>query len=110
MSLGARVAGNLPYLRRYARALTGSQTTGDAFVREPLEAALVDDGLREMIGSGRAELYHAFNKIWSSAHVDVPQEEIADPGADNGHEAAAQARLSHITPLSRQALLLTTLE
>ena len=27
-----------------------------------------------------------------------------------GHEAAAQERLSHITPLNRQALLLTTLE
>ena len=105
MSLGARVAANLPYLRRYARALTGSQATGDAFVRETLEAALADDGLRQMIGSGRAELYHVFNKIWASGFVDTG--EIAD-GA--GHEAAAQARLSHITPLNRQALLLTTLE
>ena len=60
MSLGARVAANLPYLRRYARALTGSQATGDAFVRETLEAALADDELRQMIGSGRAELHHVF--------------------------------------------------
>ena len=105
MSLGARVAANLPYLRRYARALTGSQATGDAFVRETLEAALADDGLRRMIGSGRAELYHVFNKIWASGFVDTG--EAAD---GEGHEAAAQARLSHITPLNRQALLLTTLE
>ena len=40
MSLGDQVAANLPYLRRYARALTGSQQTGDAFVRATLEAAL----------------------------------------------------------------------
>jgi CheY-like chemotaxis protein len=106
MSLGARVAANLPYLRRYARALTGSQATGDAFVRETLEAALVDDELRRMIGSGRAELYHVFNKVWASAHVDVPE----PAGLDGSHEAAAQARLSTITPLNRQALLLTTLE
>ena len=105
MSLGARVAANLPYLRRYARALTGSQATGDAFVRETLEAALADDGLRQMIGSGRAELYHVFNKIWASGFVDTG--DVAD---GEGHEAAAQARLSHITPLNRQALLLTTLE
>jgi DNA-directed RNA polymerase specialized sigma24 family protein len=105
MSLGARVAANLPYLRRYARALTGSQATGDAFVRETLEAALADDGLRQMIGSGRAELYHVFNKIWASGFVDTG--DVAD---SEGHEAAAQARLSHITPLNRQALLLTTLE
>ncbi|MCA1661602.1 MAG: response regulator [Novosphingobium sp.] len=105
MSLGAKVAANLPYLRRYARALTGSQATGDAFVRETLEAALADDGLRQMIGSGRAELYHVFNKIWASGFVDT-----GDAERGEGHEAAARARLSHITPLNRQALLLTTLE
>jgi DNA-directed RNA polymerase specialized sigma24 family protein/CheY-like chemotaxis protein len=105
MSLGARVAANLPYLRRYARALTGSQGTGDAFVRETLEAALADNGLREMIGAGRAELYHVFNKVWSSGFVDPGR-----PEPDGTHEAAAQERLSHITPLNRQALLLTTLE
>jgi len=107
MSLGARVAANLPYLRRYARALTGSQATGDAFVRETLEAALEDEDLRRMIGTGRAELYHVFNKIWSSGYVDPGAPE--DDGS-SGHEVAAQERLSHITPLNRQALLLTTLE
>ena len=106
MSLGARVATNLPFLRRYARALTGSQATGDAFVRETLEAALLDKGLRQMIGTGRAELYHAFNKVWSSGFVDTREAVVGD----GSHEAAAQARLSHITPLNRQALLLTTLE
>ena len=106
MSLGSRVATNLPYLRRYARALTGSQATGDAFVRETLEAALADEGLRQMIGTGRAELYHVFNKVWSSGFVDT-RESVA---TDGSHEAVAQARLAHITPLNRQALLLTTLE
>ena len=103
MSLGARVATNLPYLRRYARALTGSQKTGDAFVRETLEAALADEALRQMIGAGRAELYHVFNKVWSSGFVDTG----APAAVDGSHEAAAQERLSHITPLNRQALLLT---
>ncbi|MFN7024976.1 MAG: response regulator, partial [Pseudorhizobium sp.] len=32
MSLTTRVASHLPYLRRYARAVTGSQTSGDAYV------------------------------------------------------------------------------
>jgi len=45
MPLGTHVAAQLPYLRRYARALTGSQHTGDAFVRATLEAALSDEGL-----------------------------------------------------------------
>jgi hypothetical protein len=38
MSLLARLAPHLPYVRRYARALTGDQTTGDNYVRVALEA------------------------------------------------------------------------
>ncbi|KPF54353.1 DNA-directed RNA polymerase specialized sigma24 family protein [Novosphingobium capsulatum] len=108
MSLGAKVATNLPYLRRYARALTGSQQTGDAFVRATLEAALADADLRSAIGEGRVALYRAFNKVWSSAFVDTLDH---SGGSDLGlHETAAQERLAHITPANRQALLLVTLE
>ena len=39
MSLGQELAPHLPFLRRYARALTGSQTHGDAFVRAALDKA-----------------------------------------------------------------------
>ncbi|MCA0902987.1 response regulator [Qipengyuania aquimaris] len=104
MSLGDQIAKNLPYLRRYARALTGSQATGDAFVRATLEAALADDDLKASLEGGRVPLYRAFNKVWSSAYLDVQE-----PSGD-GHEGAAQDRLKSITPLNRQALLLTTLE
>ncbi|QFT78895.1 response regulator [Erythrobacter sp. THAF29] len=105
MSLGQHVASNLPFLRRYARALTGSQTTGDAFVRATLEAALADDELKASLEGGRIPLYRAFNKVWSSAYLE------ADPEQASGeHEAGAQNRLGAITPLNRQALLLTTLE
>jgi len=106
MSLGDQVAANLPYLRRYARALTGSQATGDAFVRATLEAALADDELKRSLEGGRVPLYRAFNKVWSSAYLEVPKEDAAS----DDHEAAARDRLRAITPLNRQALLLTTLE
>jgi CheY-like chemotaxis protein len=105
MSLGDQIAKNLPYLRRYARALTGSQATGDAFVRATLEAALADEQLKASLEGGRVPLYRAFNKVWSSAYMDVPASE-----GQEGHEGAAQDRLKSITPLNRQALLLTTLE
>ena len=106
MSLGEQIARNLPYLRRYARALTGSQATGDAFVRATLEAALADDQLKASLEGGRVPLYRAFNKVWASAYL-----EVADaPGSGSGHEDAANGRLKAITPLNRQALLLTTLE
>lgn len=106
MSLGAEVAAQLPYLRRYARALTGSQTTGDAFVRATLEAALADRELQKSLAGGRVALYRAFNSVWSSAYLDVPEQHAQ--GGDL--EVAAQQRLSVITPLNRQALLLTALE
>jgi len=106
MSLANKVASDLPFLRRYARALTGSQTSGDNFVRTALEAALSDDALKAELETGRVALYRIFNQIWSGAQVRP----VGHPLAEEGHEAAAQAQLQKITPLSRQALLLTTLE
>lgn len=106
MSLGAKVANQLPYLRRYARALTGNQTKGDSFVRAMLEAALADNALRDLIGEGRPQLYHAFNRVWSTACINT----VDRSPVLGQHEAAAQERLAAMTPANRQALLLTTLE
>lgn len=105
MSIGAEVAAHLPFLRRYARALTGSQSTGDAFVQATLEAALADDEVAESLRGGRVPLYRAFNKVWSSAYMEVDENR-----AGGMHEAAAQDQLKKITPINRQALLLTTVE
>ena len=105
MSLGSQIAGNLPYLRRYARALTGSQASGDAFVRETLEAALADASLMADLAGGRVPLYRAFGKVWASGATPPP---AGTPESE--HEPGAQARLGAIAPLGRQALLLVTLE
>ena len=109
MSLGQELAPHLPFLRRYARALTGTQAHGDNFVRATLEAivAAPDQFPRDV--DARLGLYRTFHAIWSSANVEE------DPGAGSGNESAdpediARARLSRITPLSRQALLLTAME
>jgi len=107
MSIGENVAANLPYLRRYARALTGSQQTGDAFVRATLEAALADDDLKASLEGGRVPLYRAFNKVWASAYMEVS--DVGADAADLPREVEAD-RLQTVTPLNRQALLLTTLE
>src|SRR5690606_22642850 len=42
MPLTTRFPSHLPYLRRYARAVTGSQTSGDAYVAAVLEALIAD--------------------------------------------------------------------
>ena len=106
MSLGQQLAPHLPFLRRYARALTGSQQHGDQYVRATLEAivAAPDEFPSEV--DARLGLYRMFQAIWSSANDDAPME--SDPVEDQ--EAVARARLSRMTPLSRQALLLTAME
>ncbi|KQN27629.1 response regulator [Sphingomonas sp. Leaf38] len=108
MSLGQQLAPHLPFLRRYGRALTGSQMHGDKYVRATLEAivAAPEEFPRDV--DPRLGLYRMFQGIWNSANFD----ELADEGANDaeGHEAVARARLSRMTPLSRQALLLTAME
>lgn len=106
MSLGQQLAPHLPFLRRYARALTGSQQHGDAYVRATLEAivAAPDDFPRDV--DVRLGLYRVFQRLWASTNDN----ERAEPAADESHEAIARARLSNMTSLSRQALLLTAME
>jgi CheY-like chemotaxis protein len=106
MSLGQELSPHLPFLRRYARALTGSQAHGDAFVRATLETIVAkpDEFPRDV--DPRLGLYRTFHAIWSTANV----EEGEEPSDVRSVEGIAQARLSRITPLSRQALLLTSLE
>ncbi|MCT8003561.1 response regulator [Sphingomonas sanguinis] len=107
MSLGQQLAPHLPFLRRYGRALTGSQMHGDKYVRATLEAivAAPDQFPREV--DPRLGLYRMFQGIWSSANYDELDREGIDA---EGNEGVARARLARMTPLSRQALLLTAME
>ena len=67
MSLLARLAPHLPYVRRYARALTGDQTTGDNYVRATLEALAAGERELDASASPRVALYQVFHTIWQSA-------------------------------------------
>jgi hypothetical protein len=58
----ATVAAHLPYLRRYARALTGSQAAGDACVRGCLEALLADPA-RDRRSDEPTDLFVLFHKV-----------------------------------------------
>ena len=107
MSLLERLAPHLPYVRRYARALTGDQTTGDRYVRVALEALAAGDKVLESHLTPRVALYHVFHAIWctSGAQLEPRDEESGIDGSDD-----AAHRLMRIAPRSRQAFLLTALE
>jgi DNA-directed RNA polymerase specialized sigma24 family protein/CheY-like chemotaxis protein len=104
MSLLARLAPHLPYIRRYARALTGDQTTGDHYVRVALEALAAGERSLDADLSPRVALYRVFHAIWLSSGAQLEARRDDAPGDD-----AAQ-RLLRIAPRSRQAFLLTALE
>src|SRR5947207_5553338 len=67
MSISERVAAHLPYLRRFARAATGSQESGDAYVASTLEAILTDPTILPADLSPRVALYRTFLKIVNSS-------------------------------------------
>jgi CheY-like chemotaxis protein len=106
LSLLARLAPHLPYVRRYARALTGDQTTGDHYVRVALEALAAGDRVLEANLTPRVALYHVFHAIWctSGAQLEPSQEDESALTDDTTR------RLMRIAPRSRQAFLLTALE
>ena len=94
----------LPYARRYARALTGSQTTGDR---------LVADGLREMLaapatpGNPRHQLY-----AWVTRSFREPGPSTQAAGPAGGAPAVSRAGSlpETLSGRQRQLLLLTSLE
>ena len=107
MTLGEEIRGHLPYLRRYARALTGSQQHGDNFVHTTLEVIVAAPDEFHSGEGTRIDLYRNFHRIWESAYIDDGE------GRDDEEHPlvrAAHQRLVQLTPLGRQILLLTALE
>ncbi|MDB5484925.1 MAG: hypothetical protein JWR29_829, partial [Tardiphaga sp.] len=94
MSRSQLVAEHLPLLRRYARALTGNQSSGDAYVGAMLEALLQDQSLLDEQHGPRAGLFRLFTQIWNSVAVNDDNEVVTLP-------MPSERRLSNITPLPR---------
>lgn len=105
MSLSARVASHLPYLRRYARALTGSQASGDAYVAATLEALITDVTLLQDAGNDRISLFRLFSELFDKLTIEVKP--AHSPFA---WEERAAANLAEIPALPRQAFTLVSLE
>ena len=105
MSLSAKIAPHLPFLRRFARASSGSQASGDAMVAAMLEAVIADTGIFPDASSERIALYKLFAKLFTSIAVKAPREAPA-----SAWERRAVANLSSLAPRPRQAFLLIAVE
>lgn len=97
------ISTNLPYLRRYARALTGSQDTGDRYAAAALEAILENDAEKHASAGQKATLFATFHAVWASAGSPVGE-------PDTPMSARAQDHMAALTPNTREALLLHAIE
>ncbi|WP_439332823.1 response regulator [Tranquillimonas alkanivorans] len=105
--LSARIASELPYLRRYARALTGNQTTGDNYAAATLEAILQDRSIFDASATPKVALFRAFHMIWSTAGAPAGVSDDTDVAP---LEARARDHMANLTKNTREALLLHTVE
>ena len=93
MSVSHDIVRLLPYLRRYARALTGAQATGDQYVRLCLETILAEPDRIKKAGDLRVELFAVFHDAWDIVDSAIPKAEgdsrrkrhhaaVGDPAVD----------------------------
>lgn len=105
MSLSKNIAPYLPFLRRFARALTGSQASGDSYVAAVLESVIADPTILGDQSNMRIALYQVFCKLWSSISVNR-----APTAMQAGWEATVQGRLGNMPGPARQVFILQAVE
>lgn len=105
MTLSARIAPHLPYLRRFSRAVSGSQSSGDALVAATLEALIADTSIFPDASTDKIALFRLFTSLFET--LDVPVPESAPTSA---WEKRAVSNLSSLAPRPRQAFLLVAVE
>lgn len=104
--LANALAKELPRLRRYARALTGSQEIGDRLSLAALGAIVDNPDAFDRTLPARVGLFRSFHRRWVSAgqQVDVGSAEM------ELMEARAHWRMRGLDPAAREALLLRSVE
>lgn len=71
MPISKAIAPHIPYLRRFARALAGTQAAGDAYVAATLEVLIEDPSLFDTSLDPRVALYRTFLGLWNSLDVNL---------------------------------------
>ncbi|WP_299045772.1 response regulator [uncultured Tateyamaria sp.] len=99
------IGANLPFLRRYARALTGSQSSGDTYAIATLEAILAEPGQYQSESNAKVALFRRFHAIWTTSGAV-----FGDDADEADITRRARGHLAKLTPNTREALLLHTVE
>ena len=100
MNLSSSIAPHLPFLRRYSRALTGDQQSGDSYVAALLESVIADPSGMQAAADIRVALYRDFCRLWESVSLNMrtgrPSENLGGfgPAAPCGHFAQSARGVS----------------
>ena len=105
MNLSSSIAPHLPFLRRFSRALTGDQQSGDTYVAALLESVIADPSGMQAAADIRVALYRDFCRLWESVSLNMKTGRPAE-----SWEASAQQHLGAVSPKARQAFLLMAVE
>ncbi len=103
-SISDIVAPQLPTLRRFSRALNGSQQRGDAYVVTLLEMLIADRCAFRRDLPPKLALFQLYMRVWNA----VPINGESDPAMED--IGAADRQIETLTPRPRQAFLLAALE
>jgi CheY-like chemotaxis protein len=103
LTVAEAVGANLPYLRRFARACTGSQKSGDAYVAALVEAIVADPDLLDRDTAACIDIYRIFLKLLNS--LPINGRSPRQPRLDE-----AKRNLDMLAPRARQAFLLVAME
>ena len=99
-ALKQQIVQRLPYLRRYARALTGSQAVGDQYIRGCLETLLYEPQFMKADGNVSIQLFKLFHKF--ADKVKTSTDDIAGVAAARGILTALGGRTCHAAVVARQ--------
>jgi CheY-like chemotaxis protein len=105
MNFAEQVARRLPQLRRFGCALTGSQRSGDAYVRATLETLAEESGWLPGESDPTIVVFGTFCRLWLSVDINGSREATLSPWERN-----ADLRLAAMVPQERLVFLLRQLE
>jgi DNA-directed RNA polymerase specialized sigma24 family protein/CheY-like chemotaxis protein len=97
---------HVPYLRRHARLLTGSQEVGDECVRICLEMVIAEP-YHLANGDLKVQLFRAFHAAWTVVETTITE---ASPLESVELSARVEQGLTALPPLERRVLLLAVVE
>lgn len=105
MQLSAAIAPELPYLRRFARALTGSQKSGDQYVKSLIETLIADPSAISRAPNTKTALFGVFCKLWNSVSINAHSDNSVP-----AWEATVQSRIGNLSGEARLVFLLSAIE